>query len=966
MPSCSTSVCGVGGWGGPLPGDPSNDVILTAVGVYGGIDVRWTYPTTNPWAVSYVVVYRGTSSDPATAIEVGKVGGNFFHDQLPVAATSYYWIQVFSINGTPLAWVGPASALSKLTITGIIEELTGMIDQGLLANVLKTEIDKIPLLQLDLANEITERLASNASLQALLTEVQDNVDGVGTLLVSEVSTRTTQNSALVTALDAMAVNVDTNTAAVLAETTLLADELSAQVTRIDILYAAGGGDGPLDPDYLAAIEVEQEARIAADLALASTLTTHVATVRDEIGDEWQAAVSAETLARSGGDTALATTIDLLEATLETKIGVDIGAAISSERTVRVTAEEALGERIDITQASISTLEGDLTALVGAETIARATEYGVLASAIETAQTTVEGQIASVQTTLETEIGLVDGTVTAIGARWTAVVDVNGLVGGFGIYNDGSTVQAGFNVNTFWVGTTDANKRKPFIISEGVTYINEAVIPTLSADKIDTRGMLLRNTAGAVIFGAGATVDPSVHMVVPSGWLNSNLTPSITAAQNSANSANALLADIASDSKLTPDEKQMIRKEWDAIYAERAGIVSQAASLSVVSTAYTNRMNTLGTYLSGGTSYTASSTPPSWINNTNLSVTTNIVGSTFRSNWASFYTDRQALLNAIDTATSQRAVWANVTGAGRPEDGATVGATLAQANAIAAATTALTNTLNKTGSQILSGTLTTDAVAMSGIRVGNLVWNGTGNRQSGYGVAITPGGLVGYNPAGVQTFGLSATTGALVVKGDISGSTVNAVGGLSVNGATYANTVSGFWTGIDSGLAKLRVGNDVAFMKWTGTELLVQGLVSAGVNNPLPGTTAGAAASVGTAEAFITFNTNGTITATGGNTVNWFKPTTTNIGASHYVRFTRIGGNGSMRYNSTFVSVTPWLQLNALRRVSAINTDNPAPGTTTTYQVVALAEIASDANGTNVLASGPFVMSATKSNGAMEP
>ena len=59
MTSCTTGTCGVGGWGGPLPGDPDNNSVLTATPAFGGIDVSWSYPGTNPQAVAHTVLYRG-------------------------------------------------------------------------------------------------------------------------------------------------------------------------------------------------------------------------------------------------------------------------------------------------------------------------------------------------------------------------------------------------------------------------------------------------------------------------------------------------------------------------------------------------------------------------------------------------------------------------------------------------------------------------------------------------------------------------------------------------------------------------------------------------------------------------------------------------------------------------------------------------------------------------------------------
>ena len=138
------------------------------------------------------------------------------------------------------------------------------------------------------------------------------------------------------------------------------------------------------------------------------------------------------------------------------------------------------------------------------------------------------------------------------------------------------------------------------------------------------------------------------------------------AQNSATAANNTLADIASDSKLTPTEKLVVRREWDAVVNEKAGINTQATGMGVTAvttanTAYNTALQALGTYLNAGSAYTIStSTPPSWISDSGLSSTTTIVGSTFRSNWTSMYNARQALLNAVATASKAAADAAQTT------------------------------------------------------------------------------------------------------------------------------------------------------------------------------------------------------------------------------------------------------------------------------------------------------------------
>lgn len=126
------------------------------------------------------------------------------------------------------------------------------------------------------------------------------------------------------------------------------------------------------------------------------------------------------------------------------------------------------------------------------------------------------------------------------------------------------------------------------------------------------------------------------------------------AQKSANTANDLLTDIASDNKLTPNEKSSVRREWNVIAAEISVNNAQADIFGITTekTAYTSAFQALANYLNNGTAW--STGVPSWISDANLSVTTTIVGNTFRANWKAYYDARTALLNAIAKKAKQLA------------------------------------------------------------------------------------------------------------------------------------------------------------------------------------------------------------------------------------------------------------------------------------------------------------------------
>ena len=351
--------CGTGSWSGPLPGDPSTNSILTATPVFGGIDITWTPAIVNPHAVIHTYLYRSTNPDFLTAVRIATVGGTHFYDKLENILTYYYWIQVVSINGTVGEVIGPASAIPRLSIDATIEALTGRIDNGVLAQSLKSEIDRISLIDGDLFQEIQDRIAANELLGAAIQTAQTDASQAVSLLNEEITQRTTAYNVLLQTLNTMAGQVNDNK-----------------------------------------------------------------------------------------------------------------AAIETESTLRISNDEALAQQITNVQSA------------------------------------AEDNLAAVQTTLQTNINTVNGKVTDIGALYTAKVQVNGLIGGFGVYNDGTEVQAGFDLDTFWVGRTGSDKKKPFIIDSdtGETYIDKAVIPTLTADMIDTKGLSIKDMNGDVILSAGTALD----------------------------------------------------------------------------------------------------------------------------------------------------------------------------------------------------------------------------------------------------------------------------------------------------------------------------------------------------------------------------------------------------------------------------------------------------------------------------
>ena len=112
---------------------------------------------------------------------------------------------------------------------------------------------------------------------------------------------------------------------------------------------------------------------------------------------------------------------------------------------------------------------------------------------------------------------------------------------------------------------------------------------------------------------------------------------IQTVQDYANTINSLVSDIANDNKLTPSEKQQLKKEFDVIVAEKPQISAQGATygataaVNAYNNAYTNLIVFLNPLL------------------TNLNNTSNVDGPTLRNTFTTYYTAKVNVLKAVTDA-----------------------------------------------------------------------------------------------------------------------------------------------------------------------------------------------------------------------------------------------------------------------------------------------------------------------------
>ena len=366
--------------------------------------------------------------------------------------------------------------VGSLYLEDITEEFRGLVDEEAWA---RAEGD---------AAEAGKRLL----LQATMTEEID------AKLLDERIARVTEYEALVSDVTALTSRVNGNTAGITEESTTRASAdlaLASRILHLETTVITGE-----DAVARAAITAESATRAEADLAEASARETAVARLELD-GTTTNARIDQEIITRSEADEAEATARTSLATSLRNETDTKINASATTLMQAISTATEAEAtERTSLATQMRGTYPGSnisflTSGLLYQEREARVTASAALVTSITEAEARVNNNLASVRTTLESNIETTDGRVTEIGARYTTLLTVNGLVGGFEMYNDGTTVSAGFDVDAFFIGRTQANKRKPFYLENDVVYMDDAFIRKLTFNK-------LRADDGSLIFEDG--------------------------------------------------------------------------------------------------------------------------------------------------------------------------------------------------------------------------------------------------------------------------------------------------------------------------------------------------------------------------------------------------------------------------------------------------------------------------------
>ena len=123
-----------------------------------------------------------------------------------------------------------------------------------------------------------------------------------------------------------------------------------------------------------------------------------------------------------------------------------------------------------------------------------------------------------------------------------------------------------------------------------------------------------------------------------------------------------------------------------------------------------------------------------------------------------------------------------------------GAGTAVANSLL--TSSINDKISKSANSILSATVSINSVSGAGFVAGNLTWDSAGNRTGGYGTAMTPGGLIGYNSSGVATFSVNSSTGNAYFGGTLASGIASR--GAASSSLSSSTTITGSASNISSG------------------------------------------------------------------------------------------------------------------------------------------------------------------------
>lgn len=444
---------------------------IAATGILFGYRLNWNFPATGALDTAYTEIEIASTSNGANAAQLGLFAyptNSHVIQGMQSNLTRYFRGRLIDRIGNIGPWSQYTSATTSADASAVLDILSGKLTETQLHQDLQTKIDKIDTiagLDGDIGNlidnisavqtqadQISDELALET--QQRVATIQDLNDG----LTQEISDRQTGDAANLTALnnykssnDAALANVQqqvntavtatsANTQAVQAlDSRVTTAETNANTAKTNAATAITKAD-------TAATAVGSAASLASQ---ASAIANQAADTADTANQTAATALSTANVAatQSGAN---ATRLDAI--TLE--LGNKASTGALSQTDAKVAEHEgkisANTTKIDGVYAQI----GDNTALIQAEATARADADNALSQTINTVQSSVGQNTASIQEVSESVDGLY--------VQKFIKLDVNGKVAGWGGANTGKESNFIVNFDSFAIGSGGSTGYYPFI------------------------------------------------------------------------------------------------------------------------------------------------------------------------------------------------------------------------------------------------------------------------------------------------------------------------------------------------------------------------------------------------------------------------------------------------------------------------------------------------------------------------
>lgn len=526
---------------------------LSATGILFGYRLNWNFPAVGALDTAYTEIEISSTANGANAAQLGLFAyPTDTHEIQGMQPNLTRWFRGRLIDriGNIGPWSERVSATTSADASAVLDILSGKITESQLHQDLQTKIDKIDTiagLDGDIGNLIDNitavqtqadqlNTALNQETQQRISAVQDLNDGLTQEIedrqsgdtanlnalnnykssndqalanvqqqVNTAVTATSANTQAVQALDSRVTTAEENantaktnaaTALTKAETATTQAGSAASLASQASAIANQAADTADTANQTAATALST-ANVAATQSGANA--TRLDAITLELGNKASAGALSQTNAKvaehEGKISANTTKIDGVYAQVNPKligstedlIGSTEGfAGTWTLQSAMIENDMALSQRIDTTVAQI----GDNTALIQAETIARANADSALGQRVDVLQAQVgsdlqqnlatirsemsvladadsalSSQVGTIQTTVgqnTASIQEVSQSVNGLYAQKYIKLDVNGKVAGWGGANDGKESNFILNFDSFAIGSGNSTGYYPFI------------------------------------------------------------------------------------------------------------------------------------------------------------------------------------------------------------------------------------------------------------------------------------------------------------------------------------------------------------------------------------------------------------------------------------------------------------------------------------------------------------------------